>query len=72
MEDMRGGLTNTVPHIQNFLDCVKSRKQPNAPVEIGFTAVRPLHLANAALKKGTKATLAKDGVTIKTSSSLMG
>lgn len=65
-EELPGSLTSTTPHIQNFLDCIKSRKQPNAPVEIGHKAVRPLHLANAALKKGTKAVLAKDGVTIKT------
>ena len=26
-------------HIQNFLDCVKSRKEPNAPVEVGASAV---------------------------------
>ena len=64
-QNMPGSLTNTVPHIQNFLECVKTRKQPNAPVEIGFRAVRPLHLANAALKHGTKAVLAEDGVTIK-------
>jgi len=26
-------------HIQNFLDCVKSRHEPNAPVEVGANAV---------------------------------
>jgi predicted dehydrogenase len=36
------------PHIQNFLDCVKSRKEPNAPVEIGASAVSAPHLANLA------------------------
>jgi predicted dehydrogenase len=35
-------------HIQNFLDCVKSRNQPNAPVEIGASAVSAPHLANLA------------------------
>jgi predicted dehydrogenase len=35
-------------HIQNFLDCVKSRKEPNAPVEIGASAVSAPHLANLA------------------------
>src|SRR3954470_19804200 len=35
-------------HIQNFLDCVKSRKEPNAPVEIGASAVSAPHLANMA------------------------
>jgi predicted dehydrogenase len=60
-----GGVTDTIPHTKNFIECVKSRKQPNAPVEIGHTAVRPLHLANAALKAGRKAVLDKDGVTIR-------
>ncbi len=35
-------------HIQNFMDCVKSRKEPNAPVEIGASAVSAPHLANLA------------------------
>lgn len=35
-------------HIQNFLDCVKSRKEPNAPVEVGASAVSAPHLANLA------------------------
>ena len=36
------------PHIQNFLDCVKSRQEPNAPVEVGASAVCAPHLANMA------------------------
>jgi predicted dehydrogenase len=35
-------------HIQNFLDCVRSRKEPNAPVEVGASAVSAPHLANLA------------------------
>jgi predicted dehydrogenase len=35
-------------HIQNFLDCVKSRQEPNAPVEVGASAVSAPHLANLA------------------------
>lgn len=65
LEELPGSVTSTVPHTENFLECIKTRKQPNAPVEIGHTAVRPLHLANAALKAGRQATLADDGVTIK-------
>ncbi len=42
-------LTTVVePHIQNFLDCVRSRQQPNATVEIGASAVSAPHLANLA------------------------
>jgi predicted dehydrogenase len=36
------------PHIQNFMDCVKSRREPNAPVEVGASAVSAPHLANLA------------------------
>lgn len=64
-EELPGSVTSTVPHIKNFLQCVRERKQPNAPVEIGHKAVRPLHLANAALKAGRRAVLAEDGVTIR-------
>jgi predicted dehydrogenase len=35
-------------HIQNFMDCVRSRKEPNAPVEVGASAVSAPHLANLA------------------------
>ena len=54
IEKLPGGLTQTGPHIANFLDCVKSRQQPNATVEIGHQAVRTLHLANIAIRVGRK------------------
>ncbi len=65
VEVLPGSVTDTRPHLMNFLDCVRSRKQPNAPVEIGHRAVRPLHLANAALKANKRAFLEEDGVTIR-------
>ena len=64
IEKLPGGLTQTGPHITNFLDCVKSRQQPNATVEIGHQAVRTLHLANIAGQKKTRAALGEDGVTV--------
>lgn len=42
------------PHIQNFLDCVRSRKEPNCPVEIAAQAVAGPHLANQAFLQGKK------------------
>jgi predicted dehydrogenase len=36
------------PHIQNWLDCIKTRGTPNAPVEIGHRSVTVCHLANIA------------------------
>jgi predicted dehydrogenase len=48
-------------HIQNFLDCVKSRKEPNAPVEVGASAVSAPHLANVAFHQGRQVHLSADG-----------
>jgi hypothetical protein len=35
-------------HMRNFLDCVRSRRRPNADVEIGQRSVTVAHLANIA------------------------
>ena len=42
------------PHIQNFLDCVKSRHEPNCPVSVAAQAVAGPHLANQAFLQGKK------------------
>ena len=34
------------PHIQNWLDCIKTRKLPNADVEIGHRSISVCHLVN--------------------------
>ena len=36
------------PHLQNWLDCIRSRKTPNASIEIGQRSVTVCHLANLA------------------------
>jgi predicted dehydrogenase len=36
------------PHIQNWLDCIRSRELPNADVEIGHRSISVCHLANIA------------------------
>src|SRR5476649_2725757 len=51
-------------HIQNFLDCVRSRKEPNAPVEVGASAVSAPHLANVAFHEGRQMKLSPDGTTV--------
>jgi predicted dehydrogenase len=51
----------TEPHVENFLACVKSRKEPNAPVEVGHHAVAGPHLANYALRNRCRAVLGPDG-----------
>lgn len=48
-------------HIQNFLDCVKSRNEPNCPVQIAAQAVAGPHLANQAFLRGKKVNLSGDG-----------
>jgi predicted dehydrogenase len=52
------------PHIQNFLDCIKSRQEPNAPVEVGASAVSAPHLANVAFHGNRRAFLSSDGKTV--------
>jgi hypothetical protein len=42
------------PHIQNWLDCVRTRNTPNAPVEIGHRTVTICHLANIARELNRK------------------
>jgi hypothetical protein len=39
-------------HVQNFVDCVRSRKAPNAEIEIGFRSVVHCHLANIVARTG--------------------
>ncbi|HTS05052.1 MAG TPA: Gfo/Idh/MocA family oxidoreductase [Candidatus Eisenbacteria bacterium] len=42
----------TIDHMLNFFECVKSRKEPNAPVETGVAAARAGHIGNLAFSKG--------------------
>jgi predicted dehydrogenase len=41
-----------VLHLQNWIDAVRSRKPPLAPVEAGVSAAAAAHLANQAYRKG--------------------
>ncbi len=41
-------------HVRNFLDCVKSRNDPAAPVEIGHRSASICHLGNIAIKLEAK------------------
>jgi predicted dehydrogenase len=40
----------TIDHMQNFFDCIKTRKEPTAPVETGMAAARAGHIANLAYR----------------------
>ncbi|MEO8596428.1 MAG: Gfo/Idh/MocA family oxidoreductase [Candidatus Solibacter sp.] len=39
-------------HVQNFLDCVRTRKPPTAPMRLGFQAALVIQMANISLKTG--------------------
>jgi predicted dehydrogenase len=52
--DLPGGPKESVPHIKNFLDCVRSRQQPNANAEVGHRATTISHLASICRQLGRK------------------
>ena len=42
----------SVAHLQNWIDCIRTRARPNADIRVGHIAARTSHIANAALKAG--------------------
>ena len=44
-------------HMGNWIDCVRSRKTPNAPVEIGYRSAVAVHMANLAFRQKQRVTL---------------
>lgn len=42
------------PHLQNWLDCMRSRQRPNADVEIGHRSITVCHLANIVRQLGRR------------------
>jgi predicted dehydrogenase len=51
-------------HVKNFIECCRSRREPNAPVEVGHTAVCGPHLANVAFLHKTRARLNPDATRV--------
>jgi predicted dehydrogenase len=43
-----------LPHVRNFLDCVKSRQRPAGDIEIGHKSTAPCLIGNIALRTGLK------------------
>ena len=41
-------------HQQDFLECVKSRQEPAAPIEVGHSSAALCHLGNIAVRTGAK------------------
>ncbi|HKW65171.1 MAG TPA: Gfo/Idh/MocA family oxidoreductase [Candidatus Acidoferrum sp.] len=42
----------TAAHMNNFFDCVRSRKEPNCPFALGFSSAIACQMANASLRAG--------------------
>jgi predicted dehydrogenase len=54
------GLTGQTPnqdHMTNWIDCVRTRKTPNAPVEIGYRSALAAHIANLSYRHKRRLTL---------------
>jgi predicted dehydrogenase len=51
-----GGDVLTSSHMRNWMECVRSRKQPNAPIEAGYNHSIASIMTNAAVRTGQKAT----------------
>ena len=51
-----GGDRLTSNHVRNWMECVRSRKQPNAPVEAGYNHSIACMMTTAAAHTGLKAT----------------
>ncbi|HSB62112.1 MAG TPA: Gfo/Idh/MocA family oxidoreductase, partial [Vicinamibacteria bacterium] len=52
---VRSPADGTVAHLRNWLDCIRSRKTPSAPMRVGHQAVRAAQIANAAMALGGRA-----------------
>ena len=46
----------TNAHVRNWMDCVRNRKEPNAPVEAGYRHAIAVIMTNAAYRTGEKVT----------------
>ena len=43
---------DTEAHMRNFFDCVRSRKEPNCPFELGYSSAIACQMAIASLRQG--------------------
>jgi predicted dehydrogenase len=41
-------------HVDNFLECVRTRKRPTAPMAVGFQSALVVQMANLSLKRGRR------------------
>jgi predicted dehydrogenase len=50
------GKSPTQNHIANWIDCMRSRKTPNAPVELGYRSAVVAHMANLSYRQKRRIT----------------
>jgi predicted dehydrogenase len=65
MIDEKAQMTAAETHVQNFLECIKSRNDPNCPVEVAAAAVAGPHMANLAMDRKARVTLPDDYLKIR-------
>lgn len=51
------GETKDQDHMANWIGCIRTRKTPNAPVEIGYRSAVAAHMANMAYREKKRVTL---------------
>lgn len=51
------GASSDQGHMQNWIDCIRSRKQPKAPVELGYRSAVAVHMANISYRGKKRITL---------------
>jgi len=51
-QDFYGKPDGELIHLSNWVECVRSRKRPTAPVEAGVSAASAAYLGNQALRSG--------------------
>jgi len=51
------GHTQNQDHMANWIDCLRTRKIPNAPVEIGYRSALAAHMANLSYRHKRRLTL---------------
>lgn len=51
------GESKDTDHMANWFECIRDRKQPNAPVEIGYRSAVAAHMANLAYRQKRRITL---------------
>ena len=51
------GSSPTKDHMENWVECIRSRKTPNAPVELGYRSAVAAHMSNLSYRRRQRITL---------------